>query len=45
MVPVVTTSKAEPGTVLSWSRSSSTQRESVVPEMNQLRPVSATNMP
>src|SRR5215210_5520064 len=40
-----TTSKAEPGIDLSWSRFSSGQRRSEVPEMNQLEPLSATIAP
>jgi hypothetical protein len=34
-----------PGTLLSWSRSSSFQRRSAEPVMYQLVPLSATNLP
>lgn len=43
--PLLTTSKAAPGTDLSWLRSSSLQPGSVAPDRNQLDPLSATNIP
>jgi hypothetical protein len=43
--PLSTTSNAEPGTDLSWLRSSSSQPESVAPDRNQFDPLSATNIP
>ena len=42
---LLTTSKARPGIRFSWSRSSSSQRRSLVPEMYQLEPLSATIRP
>ena len=41
----LTASNAEPGTRLSWSRSSSSQRLSAVPLTNQGEPLSATMRP
>ena len=43
--PVYTTSKADPGTVFSWFRSSSSQAAPCSPWMYQLDPLSATIMP
>jgi hypothetical protein len=43
--PLLTTSKAAPGTDFSWSRSSSFQPGSVAPDRNQFDPLSATIIP
>jgi hypothetical protein len=45
LAALLTTSKALPGMRFSWFRSSSSQRRSLLPEKNQLDPLSATISP